>query len=776
MQKISFCKDWMFQSNENEKQEVLLPHDATQTQPRQADAPSGSGGAYYLGGQYTYSKTFPAPEEWRDQKVIVLFEGVYPEATVLLNGEIIGQHAYGYTQFEVELNPLKYGEENEIQVLISHNPPDSRWYAGAGIFRPVWLLTSGKNYIPEDGVKITTISLDPPTVRVQTAVEGHGNIQIEILDGNTVLAEGKGADAQIVLKNARLWDDQHPNLYRARVSLLDEDQLQDSFETAFGVRQLRYDTTGFYVNGRRVLLKGGCIHHDSGILGCRTFDEAEWRKISLLKKWGFNAVRSAHNPLSRAALEACDALGMYVMDELWDMWDLAKNPNDYAQKFPTHWQEDISAMVNKDYNHPSVILYSIGNEVTEPAKEEGVQLAAKIIEDLKRKDATRPVTAGINIALLVLAARGVGVDAVAGESQENVENVSSQDFNQMAQDMGQLMVMAAGTPEGDQVSTPVLDLLDIAGYNYGQARYEKDAELHPERVIVGTETFPHDLPSNWRMVENCPHVIGDFMWTAIDYIGEVGIGGWVQEQEEQSFSKPYPWKLGDTGALDILGNDTAEAGMAATVWGAIDHPYIGVRPITEKGPVWYSAIWRGTNAIPSWSWRGCEGKETEVEVYTRATEAELFLNGESLGRKAVEDDKAVFQVNYAPGELKAVVYQEGEVTGEHALISAQGDIHIALEPEGKPSQDGLLYVNISLQDKDGIVESFADRMLSVSVEGGELLAFGSADPKSEDSFLSGKYTTYYGRSQAVIRVIDREARITVQGNGLPSVSAVYERN
>ena len=765
MKKISFCDGWLFGETGKKMQPVLLPHDATQTQGRSADAPSGSGGAYYLDGTYEYVKVFDVPESWKGQYLSLLFEGVYPQAKVLLNRKEIGGCAYGYSSFEVPLTGLQYGSQNEITVIAEHHAPNSRWYAGAGIYRPVWLMRGNAAHIPHDGIRVTTLSYDPAVIRVETSFVGEGRIDVEILEDGNVVAFGNGTEVDLTIPHAKLWDAEHPNLYHCKITLKNGDTVLDEAETLFGVRKIEYSTNGLFINGEKTLLKGGCIHSDNGILGSRSFDESEWRRVRILKEHGFNAIRSAHNPLCRSALEACDALGMYVMDETWDMWDKHKTACDYAERFPDNWRYDVKAMVGKDYNHPCVILYSIGNEVTEPAKPEGVKLAGEIIAEVKKHDASRPITAGINITLLMMAQMGIDMSGGGGEEKE----VSSTDFNEQMAANSKGMLEGAALPQADACSAPLLDQLDIAGYNYAQTRYENEPNLHPGRVIVGSETFPQDLPGNWALVEKLPWVIGDFMWTAWDYLGEVGIGAWCSDQEAKSFAKPYPWKLGDTGALDILGHDTAEAGMAAVVWGARKTPYIAVRPILPEGHGWLHAMWRGSNAIPSWSWKGCVGRGTEVEVYTTAPEAELFINGVSQGRKRVQDAKAVFPAVYQPGEVKAVAYHADGTQKSSNLRSADENTRIAITPESKPQIGKLLYADVSLRGENGEIESNADERLTVSVSGGKLLAFGSANPKTEETYESGVYTSYRGRALAVVLPEGDSLVIRVQGETLKAI-------
>ncbi|MCD8068569.1 MAG: DUF4982 domain-containing protein [Lachnospiraceae bacterium] len=509
------------------------------------------------------------------------------------------------------------------------------------------------------------------------------------------------------------------------------------------------------------------------MLGARSYAESEYRRIRKLKEMGFNAIRSAHNPACRSMLEACDRLGVYVMDELWDMWDKSKTEFDYADRFIENYEKDIEKIAAKDYNHPSVIMYSIGNEVTEPAKPEGVELAKKLYAKVKKTDSTRPVTAGINLTLLFLATLENNPMEGGGEAPATQE-MNSTAYNEMVSMMGNRMTMAAAMPQADEVSSPVLDMLDIAGYNYAVSRYATEGEVHPDRIVVGSETYPYEIARTWPMVEKYPYLIGDFMWTAWDYLGETGIGGWSYDPEDIGFNKRYPWLLADTGAMDILGNDNAEAGLAAVVWGARKMPYIGVCPVNHPGVIPSKAIWRGSNALPYWSYTGCDGNDADVEVCTTGSRVELFLNGKSAGCEEVKDNQAYFHVKYESGELKAVAYDEaGTVLSESSLRSATGKTEICVTPESEKVQKGdILYLAIDLTGENGEIECNRDTLLSVSVEGGELLAFGSACPKTEETFLAGQHTTYYGRSQAVVRVLSEEMTVTVSGEGLPDVTKI----
>ena len=394
MKKIGFNQNWTCNGTP-----VTLPHDA-QILEKRNPAVSDGGHGYFPGGIYTYEKNFTTPAEWEGKKVLVEFEGVYKNSTVSLNGNVVGGHKYGYTTFTVELTGLSYGGENTLTVVADNSKlPNSRWYSGSGIYRPVWLYVGDAEHIAYQGVKITTLSIDPAVIRVET--KATADVSVEILDSDTVIAAGSGADCEITVPGAKLWSDETPNLYTARVTCGG-----DVVEEKFGIRKIEWSNKGLFINGKETLLRGGCVHHDSGILGAATYDESEWRRVRILKEAGFNAIRAAHNPCSRARLEACDYYGMYMMDETFDMWYNRKTKNDYGLDFEENWADDTAAMVNRDYNHPSVILYSIGNEVAEPSEAKGIEYGKKQIDLIHSLDATRPVTCGLNLMIISRAAKG----------------------------------------------------------------------------------------------------------------------------------------------------------------------------------------------------------------------------------------------------------------------------------------------------------------------------------------------------------------------------------
>ena len=735
---------------------VTLPHDAMIHEIRQANNPSGSAQAYFPGKRYVYEKTFEKPAA---EHLTLQFEGVYKNAKVYINGKEAGGTEYGYLPFFVCLDDLLVDGENTICVECDNeNQPDSRWYTGAGIYRPVWLWAGPKGGIEPEQVRVHTVSIQPATIRVHT---GHDNAKIEILDGDTVVATGNGCETDIVIPNAKLWSGENPYLYTCKVSVDGDEAF-----TNFGIRTITWDNKGFYINGKRTLLRGGCVHHDNGIVGAATYDEAEWRRVRIMKDAGFNAIRSAHNPTSRALLEACDYYGMYVMDESWDMWFHHKSKFDYATHWRKNYLSDLQAMVNRDYNHPSVVMYSIGNEVSEPAKEEGVEKTKEMVAFLKKEDGTRPVTGGFNLMIIANAKKGKGIYNEEGgrddSADKKMQGMNSTMFNMITNLVGTGMNKSANGKAADEATTPCLDALDMAGYNYASGRYPLEGKAHPDRLIYGSETFPQDIAKNWAMVKKYPYLIGDFMWTAWDYIGEVGLGAWAYTKDGTGFNKPYPWLLADTGAFDIVGTPNGEMFLAQAAWGLLDKPVIGVQPVNHPGMNPAKMAWRGTNAMASWAWQGCDGNKAVVEVFTDAALIELLVNGKALGKKKVKECKATFKTKYALGKIEAVAYDaSGREVSRNFLESATGKTSICAVAETETAKSGeVVYVNVAIVGENGVVESNADRKLTVTVDGGELLAFGSANPRTEERFDAGTYTTYYGTALAAIRV-NGNATITV---------------
>ena len=778
----SFNDNWVYTKKDGTaKQVVTLPHDAMIHDKRDADSPGGSALGYFVGGVYVYEKTFTAPEDWAHKQIYMEFEGVYQNSKVWFNGREVGGTPNGYVPFWLDLSDFVIpGAENTIYLEADNSLlPNSRWYSGGGIYRPVWMYVGEKKHIKPEGVHITTLSYNPARICVETS-HLDGEVEISIIDPHgSIVASGKGDHIEFDVPNAELWSSETPILYTCMASLVENGRLLDSVGETFGIRKIEWSPMGLFVNGKETLLRGGCIHHDNGILGGATFAQSEERRVRIMKKTGFNALRSSHNLTSKSMLEACDKLGMYMIDETWDMWYFHKSKYDYATHFLEWYQYDLKAMIKRDFNHPSVIMYSVGNEVSEPKEQKGVDLINAMVAYVHKLDDSRPATAGINLMVINAASQGNGIYNEEGgladeDSKKKQPMDSSTMFNMITSQVGTSMNNSANSEEADEITSPCLDALDIAGYNYTSGRYPMEGEAHPDRIIVGSETFPQDICKNWEMVKRYPYLIGDFMWSAWDYLGEAGLGAWAYTDDARAFDKPYPWLLSETGAIDILGNVGAGAEYAAIVWGVRKKPYMAVQPANHQGIIPAKAVWRGTNAIPSWSWMNCDGNDALVEVYADADSVALFLDGTALGKEPIEACKAMFNVKYKPGKLMAIVYDhDGCEIGQTELASAVGETAIRIRPESDSlAQGGIAYIPIELVGSNGVIESNDDRILSVEVDNGELLAFGSANPRTEERYDNGKFATYYGRALAIVRATRPGALvIRVTSDIMPSVEA-----
>jgi len=773
MKAIDFCKNWRFRNaGWDAWWNVTIPHDATLHEGRDPGSPGGSAHGWFVGGIYEYEKTFFAPNDWKDKTLVLQFGGVYKDSKVYVNDAHAGGCAYGYSEFALNIETfIKFGDDNVIKVVADNSLlPNSRWYAGAGIYRPVAMFVGNAQRIKHRGVKISTLSINPAVIKVQIEHTG-GSVSVEISDGVNIVAKGEGDSAELLVENARLWSDGNPFLYQCRVVLSADGAITDEVTESFGIRWISWNDKGLFINGKETLLRGGCVHSDNGILGACSCREAEERRVKIMKQAGFNAIRASHNPADEFLLEACDRHGMYVIDETWDMWYSHKSQHDYAGVFEQNYQFDVQSMVARDFNHPCVIMYSIGNEMSEPATEKGVELTKKLVAQFRGLDASRPVTAGVNLFVISRSAQGRGIYKEGGglnRKDKGLGKMNSTMFNMLTSIVGQGMNKAANSPKADAVTKPCLDALDIAGYNYASGRYPLEGKANPGRLIMGSETFPQGIVKNWAMVKKFPYLIGDFMWTAWGYLGEAGIGAWAYTDDGKAFNKPYPWLLADTGVFDILGNPTGEAFLAQTVWGFSKKPIIAVQPINhDSKPA--KGVWRWTNSIPSWSWHGCEGRTATVEVYSDARTVELWLNGKSLGKKRPKDFVATYKAKYAPGKLTAVAFDAaGREIGRDEIFSATGDMRIKLSPEESAARQGdVVYIPVSIVGENGAVESNADAKLTVAINGGELLGFGSANPRTEENYLSGTFTSYYGRALAIVRAgKEGVLRITASGEGL----------
>ena len=760
---------------------VTLPHDAMLAEPRTALSAGGTNTGWYEGYDYEYQRTLTVPENELADTHILEFEGVYHNAEVWLNGQKAAFRPYGYTNFYVDYAPYLHSGENELRVIARNaDQPNSRWYSGAGIYRPVQLWTARGAHIALNGVKICTLSLDPAIVEVRVKTTAPGTVRLMVDDLPAMQQESDGeAVFTLTLDNARLWTPETPNLYTCRVNFAD-----DEVTETFGVRKVEWGTDGFLLNGKRYIIQGACIHHDNGLLGAVCDPDAVARKVRLLKANGYNAIRSAHNPCSKALLTECDRQGMLVMDEYIDHWYIHKTEHDYVDYFNDWWHQDLTDMVEKDYNHPCVVLYSTGNEVSETAQKRGIALTKEMTDFLHELDDSRPVTCGVNIFFNFLSSIGFGVysDEKAKKEAERAEKakqrgektakkkaVGSQFFNNLAGLLGDEFMKRGATLHGCDVKTrDAFANMDIAGYNYGIYRYKHDLKKYPQRLILGSETFCNDAYKFRELAKQEPRLVGDFVWAGIDYLGEVMVGSWEYADYAETFDGGPGWVSAGSGRIDLTGKPLGEALYTRVALEADNGPYIAVCPVNHTGDRHSPSAWKMTNAMPSWSWTGCEERKANVEVYARAARVELVLNGHTVGSKTLKNDcLARFSIPYESGTLEAVSYDAADhEIGRCKLQSAGGTTRLTLDAEEPTVKPGhLCYVRLRYTDENGITKPLARGNIQVQVRGGTLVGLGSACPFNKHSYLDSETDTYYGEALAIVRMGDGDAMTIAASDG-----------
>lgn len=767
MKSVSFNLGWYVRHVEDTGlgTPVTLPHDAMLSEPRTALAEGGLNVSWFEGRDYVYTKKWDVTPEQLARHNVLEFEGVYRKAEVFVNGKKAAFRPYGYTNFYVELDGLLHAGENTIEVVARNaDQPNSRWYSGAGIYRPVKLWSSPKTYIPLNGVKIRTVSTSPAVIEVTVKTSVPGDAQVEILDEGRPVASASGSGSfQIEIPGGKLWSAEHPNLYTARVTFG-----EDVDEETFGIRSLTWGNDGLKLNGERIILRGACIHHDNGLLGAACHPDAVERRLRILKENGYNAIRSAHNPCSKAALEICDRMGMLVMDEYIDHWYIHKTKYDYVEFFDQFWKQDMTDMVDKDYNHPCVILYSTGNEVAETAQPRGIALAKEMTELLHSLDSTRPVTCGINIFFNFLNSIGFGqysdekaekeaakaAKAKAAGKKAKEASTGSKFFNDMAGIMGADFMKLGATLHGSDVTTrKAFANMDIAGYNYGEKRYKKDLKKYPDRLILGSETFCSDAYRFWELAKDNPRLIGDFVWSGFDYLGEAMVGSWEFAEYAKNFEAGLGWMTAGSGRIDLTGKPLGEALYTRVAFEQAQGPFLAVRPLCHDSKRHSPSAWKMTNAMPSWSWQGCEGKKAHVEVYARAAQVELLLNGKSVGKQSMKNNCLfTFHVPYENGILEAVAYDaSGKEMGRCTLKTAEAETVLQAVPEETQVKPGhLCFIRLQYADAQGIVKPAERGLLDVTVAGGKLVGLGSACPFYELDYLGSKADTYYGEALAIV--------------------------
>ncbi|MDP4278217.1 MAG: glycoside hydrolase family 2 TIM barrel-domain containing protein [Bacteroidota bacterium] len=740
--------------NDNSWRTLDLPHDWSIEGKLDRHNPMGGGGGFFPAGIGWYRKTFLVPSAWKGKCVSIYFEGVYMNSEVFINGKSLGVHPYGYTSFIEDLTPyLRYDQKNVLSVRVDNSQQmNSRWYSGSGIYRHVWMMVTNPVHVDWWGVGITTseVTSKTATVRLKTRIKNESDAsQVVVLStqlyGENAKKTGENRqtielqpnsqreiDQTITVQHPLRWTPETPHLYQAQVQVVQQNNVIDDTRAHFGIRSITFTAEkGFQLNGKTVKLNGGCAHHDNGCLGAAAYDRAEERRVELLKAAGFNAVRTSHNPPSEAFLNACDRLGMMVMDESFDCWEESKNTYDYARYFDEWWQRDIESMVLRDRNHPSVIIWSIGNEIPERKKPEAVETAKKLVGCIHAIDQTRPVTS------------------------------------------------AVCTWDKDWI---VFDKLfaehDLCGYNYAINYAPSDHERVPSRVIVQTESYPREAFNNWKMVQSHDYIVGDFVWTALDYLGESGIGRWYYSGEtpgEHWEHDLFPWHGAYCGDIDLTGWRKPISHYRNMLYNSTEKLYMAVREPSLKPKEIKETMWSVWPTWESWTWPGYEGKPLQVEVYSSYPKVRLYLNNTLVGEQETTEAqqfKATFSVPYMPGLLKAVGVSDNQEVETAFLQTAGEPARIRLTADRTrilPNGQDLSFVTIEVTDKDGALQPNAENRFQFTVSGpGMIAGVGNADIKDPDPYTGTTRKAWHGRAQVVIKSTGKPGEIilTVKSDGL----------
>ena len=719
-----------------------LPHDWSienmpgTTSPFNPDAISQVSGGFTTGGTGWYRKTFVLDEEQKNKRIVIQFDGIYMNPEIWINGLSLGSHPYGYTSFWYDISDkVKFGSPNILAVKVRNEGENSRWYSGSGIYRHVWLKVVEPVHVAQWGTSITSpeVNADSAKVIIKTKINNQSDntLKVKVITrvlnakgeetnntGSEQMVENKGLfefNQEALVKNPVLWSTDTPVLYTAVSEVFTADKLIDRVETKFGIRTIKFDVvSGFQLNGKPMKLKGGCFHHDNGPLGSKSYDRAEERRLELLKATGFNAIRCSHNPPAPAILSACDRLGILVIDEAFDMWQTEKNPSDYHLYFNDWWQRDIESIILRDRNHPSVIVWSIGNEIPGMDTPEVVKTAQMLADFVRKNDQTRPVIAAVN-------------------------NLN---------------------PAKD----PYFGTLDIAGYNYGSGGdhlkdniFKTDHRRIPSRIMIQTESFPLEAFKSWMDVTDHSWLLGDFVWTAFDYIGEASIG-WRGYPQEKNF---YPWNLAYCGDIDICGWKRPQSYYRDALW-MTNQLSIFVKPPkpsfepNPKREAW--SKWHWFDVVADWNWKGYENTPFEVSVYSSCEEVELFLNNKSLGKKKTDrstEFMALWKVPWQAGELKATGYHAGKPVNT-SILSTAGEPNLirltADRTEIKADGQDLSFITVELTDEKGIRNPKAENLVKFEIEGpGTIAGVGNANPVSTESYVLPERKAWQGKCLVIIK-------------------------
>jgi beta-galactosidase len=787
--KTNFNKDWKFhrgivanaeqpEFNDSRWRLLNLPHDwSIEPAPLQRKGitigpfskmtEGGAGGAdtgQTLGGEGWYRKEFTINEKDKDKLFSLYFEGVYNQSEVWINGRKAHYNPYGYTSYKLDITPFcnPAGKPNVVAVKVVNTGENSRWYSGSGIYRHVWLIKTDKVHLDEWDAFVDASELKGKEASIKFSTVIHNKtrdnipvaVHVKILSptGKEVyknnfeqeLPETTPFSTSFTVRDPELWSLDNPILYSAEITVSGGGKQYDKITLPFGIRTIAASAEkGFLLNGRSVKLKGACIHHDNGLLGAAAIDRAEERKVELLKANGYNAVRCAHNQVSEHFLDACDKQGLLVIHETFDQWQEAKRSDDYHQFFDEWSKKDLTASVRRDRNHPSIIMWSIGNEIAQRADSIGEVIAKSLVNVIHQYDTTRLTTVGAND---FWDRRHVGF-------------------------------------EWDKDIHRAFRNVDIAGYNYMWWKYESDHAAYPNRIIYGSESFPKDAALNWNLVEKFSAIIGDFVWTGIDYLGEAGLGHALElaEGEHNPQFMGWPWYNAWCGDIDLCGDKKPQSFYRDIVWREKEIA-MAVRPPVAPGKKEVVNGWGWTDEHLSWNWEGRENQPMRVNVYSRSPKVRLYLNNELIGEKETgrENYTATFEVPYKSGTLKAVNLDKrretasvelkttGEPTAVH-LVADRSRINADL--------NDLAYVKIEIVDKEGNIVPDANLPVTIEYSGnGAVIASGNAAPDDMESFRSLTPKTFRGKALAILQPDGKAGKmqVKVSADGLKAAQIIID--
>ena len=766
MKKICISKDWFFSGEGGEKR-IDLPHDYVITLPRTPDAPGGAANGFFNGTGGVYTKYMRFPDS---PHTILDIDGAYMCARICINDDQVAMHPHGYTPYLVDLSDKAHPEKiNKIMISVLNVQPSTRWYSGSGVYRDVYLWTGGKVRIEPWDLFVTTKKFNNNSAEIAVKFsacadfECNAEVEFEIYSDTKCVKresftynfpEGRNENEEVItIDNPKLWDCDNPNLYTLKARIKVNGATEDKSEITFGIRTgCASADTGLLLNGKEIKLKGGCIHHDHGVLGSAEYPAAVHRKLKLLKNAGYNAVRTAHYPPSLTFLEECDRLGLLVMDEAFDMWNIPKNQLDYSLWFADWWQKDISYMVLRDRNHPSVISYSIGNEIPERGgNSDGYVWAQRLSDEIRKYDNTKLVTSGVCMAWNIFP-------------------------NPHAPEEYKERIKPDGADYWQENTEKFMEPLDIVGYNYLYKQYDSDSKKYPNRVIWGSETHVLNFYHSWNEVMKHKNVIGDFTWTAYDNLGEAGTGrfSWGEDGYINGMSLgKYPWRSCYQGDFDLCGFRRPQSYFREVIWKNNTSPHIFTTHPKHNGDIFSGTGWHWYDVSETWTFDDeYIGKPVKTEVYSTDDEIVFFLNGKEIAKATPLNGIAAAEIPYQKGKLTAAAYKNGKETARFSIETTckAYKLNIVSEKtEITADNRDLCYYDIFVEDENGKLVSDAEYETECKVFGAELLGIFSGNPSNEDQYGTNKCHTFGGKAVAIVkRQSPGVIKIVVSAKGLKS--------